>query len=296
MSSFARRAARLGTGEAEQERQRDVGAGVAVRIEQQGFESGGRGIAEDRDRLRPLTLDLGDHRVDERRIPVVIRRSEEADRHPGGAGTVPARAAPPRIELLPGGEHPPALTVGIVVAGIEVRLRVRDVETGNTRGRQHVFQQADLVREPRVIPECAGAPVPRHALRFVVLPRQQALADAEHQPPGSDPGDEVDRVRRVEPLQRVLLVDVENQHVAGEHVRGVDAVEQRLGQEGDRDPIAQVRAFAEQPLPGGQHAGKRRVAGEVPEADLLRARRRGQAARNQQGAQQGADNSSPAHR
>ena len=286
------RAARLGTGEAEQERQRDIGARSAVRIEKQRFEGDAGRIAEERDRFRPLALDLGNHGVDEGGVAVVEARSVEADRHPRGPGPALAGDAPPRVELLPGGEHAAALSVRIVVAGFEAGLRLRDGEIRNARGRQHVLQQAELVREARVLPEGARAPVPCHALLFVVLARQQALPDTEHQPPGGDLGNQVQLVRRVEPLQRVLLVDVEDQHVAAGHVGGVHAVEQRFRHVRDRHAVAQVRTLVEQPLPGGQDAGQRGIAGEERETDFLRARRRGQAACKQQGG----DDSSLEHR
>ena len=128
----------------------------------------------------------------------------------------------------------------------------------------------------------AGSPVPDDAALDVVLPREEPLADAEHHPPAGDARDQIDAVHLVEAVDRVLVVDVQDQHVAAQHVTRVDPVEQRLRHERDRDPLPEVGAFTEHVLPGADDAGQGRVAGEVGEAHFLGARRAGR-----EGEQQG---------
>ena len=105
MSSFCERRSRLGPREAEEERQRDVGAGRPRRVAQQGLERDAGRVAEDRNRLRALPLDLGHDGVDERRVTVVDVRSVEAERNPRRTRPQLAGGAAPRVERLPGGEY-----------------------------------------------------------------------------------------------------------------------------------------------------------------------------------------------
>ena len=121
-------------------------------------------------------------------------------------------------------------------------------------------------------PVGAGSPIPDDAALDVVLPREQPLAHAEDHPLAGDPGDQIDAVGLVEAVERVLVVDVQDEHVAGEHVVRVDPVEQRLRHERDRHALPEVGTLTEQALPGADDAGQRRVAGEVGEAYLLAAR------------------------
>ena len=175
------RPARLGAGEAENERQRDVRPRPARGVAEQRLEGDAGRIAEDRDGLGALPLDLGDDRVENRGVAGVVLRLVEPDGHPRGPRTMLAGGAAPRLERLPGGEDAPRPAVRIVVAGLEARPRIGNRQAGDARRRQRLLEQADLVLEPLVRPERARSLVPRHAPFDVVLPRQHPFADPEHQ-------------------------------------------------------------------------------------------------------------------
>ena len=272
------RLAGVGAGETEQERQRDVGPRRAVRIAEQRLERDAGRITEDRDRLGALPLDLGDDRIDERGVAVVVVRSVEADRHARRPRPALAGRSPPGIERLPGSEHAaaraaraPGRSVGIrvVVACLRTRPRLWNGETRHAGGRQRVLEQPDLVGEARVFPERPCPAVPGYAALDVMFPRQQSLTDPEDQPLPGDPADEVHRMGLVEPLERVLIVDVQDEHVALQHLLRIDVVEQRFGHETDGDAVPQVRMLDEHRLPRAQQAGQGGIAREVREADLL---------------------------
>ena len=91
----------LRASEAEQEGQGDIGPCRAFRIAQQRLERDSGRVAEDRNRLGALPLDLGHDRVDERRVAVVVVRPVEADSDPGRARPQLAGAASPGIETRP---------------------------------------------------------------------------------------------------------------------------------------------------------------------------------------------------
>ena len=151
-------------------------------------------------------------------------------------------------------------------------MRLRGREPLDARRGQHVLEQTHLVGVARMLPVRPGPRVPDHPALDVVLPREESLADAQDHPPGGDVGDQVDVVGLVETVERVLVVDVQDEHVALEHVFEVDAVEQRLRHERDGHALPEVGTLTEQALPGADDAGQRRVAGEVGEAYLLAAR------------------------
>ena len=283
------RLAGVGTGEAEQERQRGVRPRRPVRIAEQGLESDAGRIAEDRDRFGALPLDLLDDRIDERGVSVVVARSVEAHRHARRARPLLAGGPPPGVERIPVGKRSAprsgaacrARRVRIVVAGLQARLRLRHLQARHAGRRQHVLEQSYLVRETRVLPERTRATVPGHPAFDVVLPRLQTLADAEHEPPTGDPFDQIDVVSGVEALERVRVVDVQNEHVAAQHLLGIDRVEQRFGYQSDRDALTQLGTLVEHRPPGAQDAGQRGVAGEIREPDLLRRGRTGRGDRQQ---------------
>ena len=200
-----------------------------------------------------------------------------------------AGGPPPGVERIPVGKRSAprsggacrARRIGIVVAGLQARLRLRHVQARHAGRRQHVLEQPYLVRETRVLPERPRAKVPGHPAFDVVLPRLQSLADAEHEPLAGDPFDQVDVVSGVEALERVRVVDVQNEHVAAQHLLGIDQVEQRFRHQTDRDALPQLGTLVEHRPPGAQDAGQRGVAGEIREPDLLRRGRTGRGDRQQ---------------
>ena len=276
------RLAGIGAGEAEEERQRDVRPRRPRGIAEERLERDAGRIAEDRDRLGALPLDLRDDRVDERGVAVVVVGTVEADRHARRPRPALARRSPPGIERLPGSEHAAARSaraagrsvgIRVVVACLETRLRLRNGQTRHAGGRQHVGEQPHLVGEARVFPERACPAVPGHAALDVMFLRQQPLTDPEDQPLPGDPADEVYRIRLVEALERVLVVDVQDEHVALQHRLRIDVVEQRFGHETDGDAVPQMGLLDEHRLPRAQQAGQGGIAREVREADLLGAGR-----------------------
>ena len=77
-------------------------------------------------------------------------------------------------------------------------------------------------------------------------------------------------MRLVEPLEHLLVHDVEDQHVGVEQGLDVGVIKQRLGQEVDRDPVTEIRSLVEQRLVGAKRAGKVAVRKQVGDAHLLR--------------------------
>ena len=279
----AERPACLRAREAEHERERHVRPRRPLGVEEQRFEGDGGGIAEDRDRLRALPLDLGDDGVEDRGVARVVLRLVEPDGHARSPRPELAGGAAPRVERLPGREDAPRPAVRVVVAGIEARLRIGHRQPGDARRRQRLLEQADLVLEPLVRPERAGALVPCDAALDVVLARQQPLADPEHEPPARDALDEIDAVLRREALQHLLVHDVENEHVGLEEGVDVGVVEERLGEELDRDAAAQIGVLLEDRPVRAEGAGEVAVGEQVGDARLLGVRRsRGERERHDQ--------------
>ena len=170
-------------------------------------------------------------------------------------------------------------------------MRVGNRQVGDAGGRERLLHQAELIREPPVRPECPCAVVPDHPLLDILLARQQPLTNREDKPLAADPFDQVDTVRRVEPLEHLLVHHVEDEHIGLEQRARLDLVEQRLGQELHHDPLPQVRTLFEQRLVGGEHARQVPVGKQVGEADVLRNRGDGAEADQERD-----DKTNPVHR
>ena len=192
----------------------DVGAGLAVRVDQQPLGRHCAGIAEYRDRLPALPFYLADECIDQGRIARVVGRLEEADGDAGRAGLQLAVRLHPGLELFPGPKDAATRTVWIVVAEVVRDFGRRHVELGDTRFHEREFHEVERVARPGVLEIGAGLVVKDDALLGVGVGGQQALADTQHHATLGDFGDQVRLVVGVPLGEHLFVHGVEHQNLA----------------------------------------------------------------------------------
>jgi hypothetical protein len=127
-------------------------------------------------------------------------------------------------------------------------------------------------------------------LREVTLARQQAFADADDLAVLVDALDEVRVVLGVEPVDHLLIHDVEHEHVGALRRCRIDFVEHGFRDEPDLDSVAQLGVLGQQLLVSRERDGHLPVREQIRHAHALR--RRGQRRQQQRETEQPA----PRHR